>query len=166
MPSEQIHFVTGRLAEHAPCAVLADLGPQAGFESTIDVLNITVAALMTPDWIAGRIHVPPGTTRVVLPGYCEGDLAAVEAAARVPVARGPRDLRRLPEFFGRQSATTDYGAHDIQILAEINHAPRLPLAEILAEAKRLAADGADLIDVGCDPGEPWSGAAEVVRAAP
>jgi dihydropteroate synthase-like protein len=164
MPNPRIHFITGRLAEHSLRGVLAELAPLVGFEYTIDVLNITVAALMTPEWIARRIRVPEGTTRVLIPGYCEGDLAPIEAAAGVPVERGPRDLRRLPEFFGSQPAAADYGVHDIEILAEINHAPRLTLAEILKEAERLRADGADLIDVGCDPGEPWSGVAEVVRA--
>ncbi len=39
---------------------------------------------------------------------------------------GPHDLRRLGEFFGRAAeAPADYGAYDIEILAEINHAPRL-----------------------------------------
>jgi dihydropteroate synthase-like protein len=164
MADEQIHFVTGRLAEHSLRGVVAELAAQAGFGYTIESLPITVAALMTPAWIARRIHVPPGTTRILIPGYCDGDLGPIAAAAGVPVERGPRDLRRLPEFFGEKPAATDYGRYDVEILAEINHAPRLPLAEILAEAERLRADGADLIDVGCDPGEPWSGAAEVVRA--
>ena len=101
---------------------------------------------------------------MLLPGYCEGDLRPVEAVARVPVERGPRDLRRLGAFFGHEPPPVDYGAHDIQIVAEINHCPRLPLAEILAQAAQLAADGADLIDVGCDPGGPWSGVGETVRA--
>ncbi len=144
--------------------MLAELAPRVGFDYTLDVLNITVAALMTPEWIAKRISVPPQTTRVLLPGYCDGDLAPVIAAAGVPVERGPRDLRRLPDFFGHRPAASDYGRHDIQILAEINHAPRLALNEILVEAERLRASGADLIDVGCDPGEPWSRAAETVRA--
>jgi len=164
MAPERIHFVTGRLAEHALREVLKELAPRVGFSYTLDVLPITVAALMTPEWIARRISVPTDTDRVLLPGYCEGDLRPVEIVARVPIERGPRDLRRLSAFFGHEPPPVDYGAHDIQIVAEINHCPRLPLAEILAQAKQLAADGADLIDVGCDPDGPWSGAGEVVRA--
>jgi dihydropteroate synthase-like protein len=164
MAGQQIHFVTGRLAEHSLRGIVAELASNAGFGYTIEVLPITVAALMTPDWIARRIHAPSGTTRVLLPGYCDGDLASIVAAAGVPVERGPRDLRRLPEFFGKKPPATDYGQFDIQILAEINHAPRLPVLELLAEAERLRDEGADLIDVGCDPGEPWSGASEAVRA--
>jgi dihydropteroate synthase-like protein len=40
----------------------------------------------------------------------------------------------------------------------------LSLDEILRTAQRLAADGADLIDVGCEPGEPWTGVGAAVRA--
>jgi len=165
VPRDHIHFVTGRLAEFALRHVLADLAPRAGFEYSIDVLPITVAALMTPEWIARRIAVPPAATQVLLPGYCHGDLSLLETAARVPVARGPKDLRELPRFFGRaKAADEDYGRHDIQILAEINHCPRLSRAEILAQAAALAADGADLIDIGCDPGDAWPGVADTVRA--
>lgn len=164
MSPEQIHFVTGRLAEHALRKVLAELAPRVGFEYTVDVLPITVAALMSPAWIQRHLRVPGGAQRVILPGYCSGDLRPLEAQVRVPVARGPRDLRQLPEFFGQESRSPDYGQFDIEIIAEINHAPRLPLAQILAEARQLAADGADWIDVGCEPGEPWNGVADCVRA--
>ncbi|MEX0679650.1 MAG: DUF6513 domain-containing protein [Pirellulales bacterium] len=162
--SQRIHFVTGRLAEFSLRATLAELAPRVGFDYSVDVLGITVAALLTTDWIAPRIRVPPGTSRVVLPGYCQGELDVVQKVAGVPVERGPRDLRRLPEYFGQQAADDDYGAYEIEILAEINHAPRIPLADILAEAERLKADGADLIDVGCEPGEPWPRVGEVVAA--
>ena len=159
-----IHFVTGRLAEHSLRRVVAELSASAGFSYSIDVLPITVAALMTPAWIARHWRVPPEATRVMIPGYCEGDLRELTRAAGVPIERGPRDLRELPAVFGQPPAQTEYGAYDIEVLAEINHAPRLELAAILAEARRLRADGADVIDVGCDPGDPWPRAAETVRA--
>jgi dihydropteroate synthase-like protein len=161
---QHIHFVTGRLAEFSLRNLLTELAPQAGFDYSVDVLGITVAALMTTDWIAGRIHPPAGTSRVLLPGYCQGELSVVERVAGVPVERGPRDLRRLPDYFGQQATAEDYGAYDIEIIAEINHAPQLKLADILAEATRLQADGADLIDVGCDPGDTWNGVGETVGA--
>lgn len=162
---QQIHFITGRLAEHALRNTLSALAPRVGFAYTVEVLPITVAALMTAEWISRRWHVPEGTARIVLPGYCQGNLAALQTAAGVPVELGPRDLRRLPEFFGAaDSRKADYGAYDIEILAEINHAPRLTLAAILAEAEKLRSAGANLIDVGCDPGEPWPGVADCVKA--
>ena len=65
---QNIHFVTGRLAEYSLRSVAADLAAQLGFDYTIGVLPITVAALMTPAWIARHIRVPPEATRVIIPG--------------------------------------------------------------------------------------------------
>ena len=107
-PALHIHFVTGRLAEHSLREVLAELATRIGFQYTVEVLPITVAALMTTPWVAARMHVPASAKRVVLPGYCAGDLSVVrQAAAGKPVARGPRDLRRLPEFFGEAKSRDD-----------------------------------------------------------
>ena len=159
-----IHFVTGRLAEPALREVLDRLGPKVGFVPTVQVMNITVAALMTTPWIAKRLEVPAGTDRVILPGATSGPLDVVQATSPVPVTRGPEDLRRLDEFFGeRRADLADYGAHSIEIIAEINHAPRMPAAAILAEARRMRADGADRIDLGCDPEGGWSGVDDVVK---
>ena len=163
-PQEKIHFVTGRLAEHSLRQVLAQLTPRVGFEATVQVLHITVAALMTTEWIARRLAVPEGTTRIIIPGACRGSLDAFQDVTAIPVERGPEDLRRLDEFFGQQSRDlSDYGSFDIEIIAEINHAPRLPLAAILDESRRLRAAGADRIDLGCDPGSEWAGVADAVR---
>jgi dihydropteroate synthase-like protein len=163
MTTEHIHFVTGRLAEHALRPVVQSLAKKVGFDFTLEVLPITVAALMTPAWIARHLHIPPSATRVVIPGYCDGDLKPIQDLTSARVERGPRDLRELDEFFGQRAVKDDYGEYDIRIIAEINHAPRLQLKDIVAEATALRADGADMIDVGCDPGEPWAGVAECVR---
>lgn len=159
-----ILFITGRLAEGALRRVVEPLAAERGFTASIQVLPITVAALMTPEWIARRIVVPPETDRVLVPGYCHGDLAPITEACGKPVERGPRDLRRIPELFGAQPKAMEYGPYDIEIIAEINHCPRITLVEILQQAKQLAADGANVIDVGCDPGGEWSGVGETVRA--
>ena len=160
----RIHFVTGRLAEHSLRQVLERLAPRAGFDWSVQVMPITVAALMTTPWIAKRLDVPPGTTRVQIPGACRGPLEALAEVTPLPVERGPNDLRALDEFFGQKSRDlTGYGRHDIEIIAEINHAPRLAAADLLAEARRLATAGADRIDVGCDPGDRWAGVGDAVR---
>lgn len=163
---DHIHFVTGRLAERALRTLLAELAPQAGFAYSVGVMPITVAALMTPAWIARHVQPPPETTRVLLPGYCDGPLQPLlEKLPSLPVELGPRDLRDLPEIFGRkQQPARPYGDYDIEILAEINHAPRLTTAELLAAARRLADDGADVIDVGCEPGDAWSSVSDAVKA--
>ncbi|NLY03218.1 MAG: dihydropteroate synthase [Rhodopirellula sp.] len=164
MSREHYLFVTGRLAEPSLRKVVESLGPAVGFDYSIQVMPITVAALMTPKWIARRIAVPPVATRVMLPGYCLGDRSVLEEAAGIPVEIGPKDLRQLPEFFGRFSERADYGEYDIEILAEINHAPRLSLHAILERAGRFQADGADVIDLGCEPGAVWAGIGDAVRA--
>lgn len=164
MASAHLHFVTGRLAEHALRDVLAKLAPAIGFTYSLDVLKITVAALMTPEWIAARIQPPAETDRIIVPGYCSGDLAPIQSVTGKLVERGPRDLRRLPEYFGRANTNEGYGEYSIEILSEINHAPRLSRAELVAEATRLSAAGANLIDLGCNPGEVWRDAADAVRA--
>jgi dihydropteroate synthase-like protein len=164
--SRRLLFVTGKLAEPALRRMLVDLAPQAGFEATVAVLPITVVALATTPWIARHLAVPPGTERVVLPGLCVGDLDVISSAVGVPVERGPKDLRELPEHFGRgpSQRPSELGRYDVTILAEINHAPRLPLAELLTRAHASHAAGADIIDVGCDPGDAWAGVGESVRA--
>ena len=160
----RLHFITGRLAEPSLREVLDRLGPKVGFESTIQVLNITVAALMTTPWIAKRLQVPEGTDRVIIPGAVSGPLDVVQGVSPVPVERGPEDLRRLDEYFGQKRADlAGYGSHAIEIIAEINHAPRMTTAAILAEARRMRGDGADRIDLGCDPEGGWSGVADVVK---
>ncbi len=164
MQREHIQFVTGRLAEHPLRREVESLAREIGFDFTIDVMPITVAALMSPAWIAKRLNLSPEVTRVIVPGYCAGDLASIEAVAGVPVERGPRDLRQLATFFGRRPLPVEYGAFDIEILAEINHCPRMTLDAILATAGQLANDGADIIDVGCEPEGPWLQVGDAVRA--
>jgi len=163
--AEHYHFVTGRLAEHALRRMLEKLAPEAGFSWSIDVLPITVAALMSTRWVARHLNVDAAATCVILPGFCQGELKELEELCGRPVRRGPRDLRSLPEYFGRGAAAREnYGQYDIEIIAEINHAPRLSRQQVLDLAARLRADGADVIDVGCEPGEPWNGVADCVRA--
>lgn len=164
MASEHIHFVTGRLAEVSLRRVVEQLAAEIDFAYTIDVLPITVAALMSPEWIARKVAISPDATRVLLPGYCEGDLAPLKAlAGGRPVERGPRDLRRLPEYFGRSREHQGYGEYDIEILAEINNCPQLSLEEIVLQAERYAQKGADIIDLGCEPQGPWLEVGEAVR---
>jgi dihydropteroate synthase-like protein len=164
MANDQLHFITGRLAETALRKTLKKMSADSDFRWTIQVMPITVAALMTPAWIAKRIEIPDSTTQIVLPGYCDGDLSPIESVTSVPVKVGPKDLRKLPRFLGRQQEPPSLEDWDIDIIAEINHAPRMTLEEVLKVAERYRKDGATLIDVGCEPNSCWSDVAEYVAA--
>ena len=88
---------------------------------------------------------------MILPGYCEVGIEELTESLEIPVICGPNDCRALPEFFGDQPLDDDFGDYDIQIIAEINHAPRLTVDEVVRQAIDLQHAGADIIDFGCDP---------------
>lgn len=154
-------FVTGKLAEPALRRVLDEM--DAPFEKRVAVLKITVAALMTTPWIAKFLEVPPGTDLVLLPGLVEGEAGILSEHVGVRVEKGPKDLREIPRYFGQAAAALDYGAWDIEILAEINNAAKLPLEAIRDAAGYFQASGADVIDVGCTPGVPFPALGDAVR---
>ena len=157
----RVLFVTGKLAEPSLRRVLAAMQP--AFETDVAVMKITVAALMTTPWIARFLEVPPGTDLVLIPGLCEGDLEVLRERFGVRVEKGPKDLREIPRYFGQAAAAAEYGAYRIEILAEINNAPRLTPEAVLAAAEYFRSSGADLIDVGCTPGLAYPGLGDVVR---
>ena len=160
VPPARVLFVTGKLAEPALRRVLEALRPP--FAAEVAVLKITVAALMTTEWIARFLTVPDGTDLVLLPGLVEGDTAVLAERLGVAVEKGPKDLREIPQHFGQAALAREYGAFDIEILAEVNNAPKRTRGEILAEARHYQASGADVIDVGCTPGVPFPDLAGVV----
>lgn len=151
--SERLLFVTGKLA----AAALRDTVGRAElpFDYDIAVMKITVAALMTTDWIARRLEVPDAVTRIMIPGMCEGDVAVIGQRFGVPAEKGPADLKALPSWFGQADARESYGERDIRVFAEINHVPSLDRDEILAWAEHYRGAGADVIDLGLSLGRNW-----------
>jgi dihydropteroate synthase-like protein len=146
-------FVTGKLAAPALRATLARLS--LPFEYEIAVMRISVAALMTPAWIAPRLQVPPGVTRILLPGLCDGDPQALAERFGVPAEKGPPDLKQLPAYFGQAGARVAYGNRDVRIFAEINNVPYLSAEEVLNQAAYYRDSGADVIDLGLSPDRAW-----------
>jgi dihydropteroate synthase-like protein len=78
------------------------------------------------------------------------------------VKKGPDDLRQIPGYFGR-TTTDDYGGWDIEIIAEINNAPKLTREAVRQAADYFHACGADIIDIGCTPGLAFPELADAVR---
>ena len=173
-PPQRIALVTGTLAEPAVRRVAQELRNEGSVDPVVIVLNIQVAALMTTEWVAKKLVIPADAgpiERVIVPGYCRGDVSMITEAVGLQAERGPVNLHDLPEFLGRKrrEAASGYGKHDIEIIAEINHAARLSVEQIIAMSQAYRADGADVIDIGCDPlppdatREPWREIATVVR---
>ncbi len=156
----RILFVTGKLAEPALRQVLVDFVPEAKIEAQVAVLPITVAALLTTRWVSTHLKIPENIDRIILPGLCSGEMTFPWTT---PTERGPKDVRDLPEYFGRnKKERIGYGRYDIEILAEINHAPQMDRPALMRLAKHYRDGGANIIDLGCDPGNTWTGIGEVV----
>ncbi len=164
MTGERILFVTGRFAEEPLRKVVSQLAMQTGIIADVAVTKISVAALLHVDWLVGQLQIDEPVDRVILPGWCQGELAKLESRFGVSFELGPKDLFDLPGHFGsEQKEPVDLSQYSIEILAEINHAPRMTDEEIVALAEHYRSSGADLIDLGCIPGESWSRAGEVTK---
>jgi dihydropteroate synthase-like protein len=160
---EHIVFLTGRLAEHSLQQVLEGMAPTP-FSWEIREIGLQVAALMTADMIRRRVPLPLEAARMVVPGRCRGDLDALSRHFGVPVERGPEEVKDLPQFFGREARHFDLSRYETEIFAEIVDAPRLDLDGIVARAEVYAAQGADVIDLGCLPETPFPHLGDAVRA--
>jgi dihydropteroate synthase-like protein len=150
---ERLLFVTGKLAAPALRDTLDRT--ELPFDYEIAVMKITVAALMTTDWIARFLEPPEAVTKIMIPGLCEGDTGVLADRFGIPTEKGPADLKRLPAWFGQADARESYGPRDIRVFAEINHVPRLSRERILELAGHYRDSGADVIDLGLSLGRPW-----------
>jgi dihydropteroate synthase-like protein len=81
----------------------------------------------------------------------------------VPVARGPVDLKDLPQYFGRGGKAPDLSKYDVNIFAEIVDAPQLSVEEILVRAQHFQSQGANVIDLGCLPNTPFPHLADAIK---
>ena len=161
--SEHILFLTGQLAEPQLLRVLRDMNP-GEFTWSVRQLGVKVAALMTTDMIGRRLDDTCGADRIIIPGRCRGDLEGLSQHLGLPVERGPEELMDLPQYFGRAGKPPDLSRYDVRMFAEIVDAPQISVEAILQRAAAYAADGADVIDLGCLPGTPFDHLAESVQA--
>ena len=167
--NQRYQFVTGRLASPAISAVVDELSIQHGFVHHIQILPITVAALITPKWLRRHLEIlHDQIDAVFLPGYCKiapDDPLTLSLQDRgIDIILGPNDCRQLPLWFGQSATPPDLTRQTIEIIAEINHAPRMPVQRCVDIATGLIADGADRIDIGCDPQQRCTRIADYVSA--
>ena len=148
---ETLLFLTGHLAYENLCRELAEIN-SSDFHYRVENIGVKVAALMTTAIVSRRLHAVEGVDRVIMPGLFAGELEALSVQFGLPFISGPKDLRDLPDFFGKQSISPDLSAHAIRIFAEIVDAPHLSIEQIIGRARELCRDGANVIDIGCLPG--------------
>ena len=160
---EHILFLTGRLAEKSLIRMMESIQAEE-FSYEIHNLPITVAALMTTEKILRRLDNTRNADRIIVPGFCIGDIEEASLKLGVPVERGPKDLKDLPVFFGRGPQPADLSQYDARIFAEIVDAPNLSVEKILEAAAAYRADGADVIDVGCLPDTDFPHLEDSVKA--
>lgn len=162
---QHLLFVTGRLAEASLRDVLKPLAAKANFTWDIAVPGIQVAALLHTNLLKSRLQIDAAFDRIILPGWVQGDIEELTQHFGLPFEQGPKDLRDLPEYFGfGKRKTVSLDSYSIEIIGEINHATRQPLADVIAEARSMTADGANVIDVGCVPGESSPNIKTIVSA--
>jgi dihydropteroate synthase-like protein len=160
--SERILFLTGKLAEKQLRQILAAMEP--AFSYRIVEMGVKVAALMTTEMIGRRLKDTFGATRIVIPGSCRGDLAALSRLLGVVVERGPEEVKDLPEYFGQKAMDYDLSVYQTKIFAEIVDAPFLSIDSILERANYYQANGADVIDIGCQPGVAFPHLSECISS--
>ncbi|MFA9461179.1 DUF6513 domain-containing protein [Thiohalorhabdus methylotrophus] len=147
---EHILFLTGRLAETHLARVLEEMG-EISFSYEIRQIGLQVAALMTSDQIRRRVKDTGGADRIVVPGWCRGDLEALSGELGVPVERGPKEVKDLPWYLGGEEVELTLSERPGLLFAEITEAPDMSVDAILAQAAGFRESGADVIDLGCLP---------------
>jgi len=161
--NERILFLTGRLAHDSLCREIEGL-EKRNFSYRVHELGLQVAGLMTADMIRRRLPPPEDVQQIVVPGLCGGDVEGLSKTYGIPVERGPKDLKDLPEFFGTAGRNSDLSDHGVTIIAEIVDAPNMGVEQILERAAAYRADGADVIDLGCLPGVAFPHMEESIAA--
>lgn len=152
--TEKVVFLTGHMAFPRLQRLLTGLDPLPFAWEVVDI-GVKVAALMTEPIILRRLPRPLVADRVVLPGRAGVDPARLSAAFGAAFERGPDELADLPRYLGRGGHAPDLSRHDLRIFAEIVDAARLDDDALLAKARDHTADGADVIDLGCTPGQAF-----------
>lgn len=121
---------------------------------------------MTDKMIARRLKPEDyeGYDEIIVPGRCRGDLAALSDMLGIKVTRGPEEIKDLPVYFGKARKAPDLSRYSVKIFAEIVDAPERSIESLIARANYYRDNGADVIDIGCLPQEPFPHMEEAIQA--
>ena len=161
--ANKLLFLTGRLAEPRLARTVAGLGLPEGSWRIANV-GVKVAALMTEAIVSNRLKAPLDADRVIVPGRSRMNLGELKEHYGVPFERGPDEIVDLPQFFGKGGKPPDLSRYDLRIFAEIVDAPGLTVERMVERAGKLKAEGADVIDIGCQPDVPFPQLEDMIAA--
>ena len=161
--ANKLLFLTGRLAEPRLARTVAGLGLPEGSWRIANV-GVKVAALMTEAIVRNRLKAPLDADRVIVPGRSRMNLGDLKEHYGVPFERGPDEIVDLPQFFGKGGKPPDLSRYDLRIFAEIVDAPSITVEQMVERAGKLKAEGADVIDIGCQPDVPFPQLEDMIAA--
>jgi dihydropteroate synthase len=163
--AQKILFLTGKLAEPSVHRVLQEMAP-VPFEYRVHQIGVSVAALMTDKMIARRLKPEDyqDCDQIIVPGRCRGDLEALSQELGIEVIRGPEEIKDLPMQFGKARKQPDLSRYRVKIFAEIVDAPERDIDSLIERASYYRDNGADVIDIGCLPQEPFPHLEEAITA--
>ena len=146
---KKILFVTGKLAERQLRRILKAMKPE--FSYKISQIGVTVAALMSENILMRRVKTDNDIEKIIVPGRFRGNLEVLSKYFKIPVERGPDDLKSLPDYFGLSGFEEKLDDYNCLIFAEIVDATKLNVEEIINIAQKYRKSGANVIDIGCMP---------------
>jgi len=161
--ANKLLFLTGRLAEPRLARTVAGLCLPEGSWRIANV-GVKVAALMTEAIVRNRLKAPLDADRVIVPGRSRMNLGDLKEHYGVPFERGPDEIVDLPQFFGKGGKPPDLSRYDLRIFAEIVDAPSIMVEQMVERAGKLKAEGADVIDIGCQPDVPFPQLEDMIAA--
>lgn len=159
---DNILFITGRLAENNLKKVI-ELIENKNFKYEVRNLGINVAALMTIDIIEKNIGDVEKFNKIIIPGKARGDIKKLSKKLKTLIIRGPDELKDLPVLFGAKPLKYDLSKYEAHIFAEITDAALLSIDNTIKIANDFRNRGADIIDIGCLPNEPFPHLEELIQ---
>ncbi len=159
---EHILFLTGRLAEPNLKKTLESIDSRI-FTFDVRQIGVSVAALITGDMIKRRLSDCSSYDKIMLPGLCAGNTDELSNHFGAKFIKGPKELNDLPEYFGSPAQKTLLDKYSVLLFAEIVDAPLRTVEEIVEKAYLLKESGADVIDIGCLPSQPFPHLEEAIQ---